>query len=75
MDLRQLRDGEIDAAFVGSTMAPEAVADEHGWQMRSGDIHCGRVLPHRRAAAHPLRRVGRMDISPSPTRWHAAPGW
>jgi ABC-type nitrate/sulfonate/bicarbonate transport system substrate-binding protein len=32
MDLRRLRDGTIDAAFVGSTMAPEAVAAEHGWQ-------------------------------------------
>jgi ABC-type nitrate/sulfonate/bicarbonate transport system substrate-binding protein len=27
LDLRHLRDGTIDAAFVGSTMAPEAVAD------------------------------------------------
>ncbi|MFC9555967.1 ABC transporter substrate-binding protein [Rhodococcus sp. NPDC056960] len=33
MDLRQLRDGAIDAAFVGSTMAPEAVAAEHGWRV------------------------------------------
>ena len=33
MDLRQLRDGEIDAAYVGSTMAPEAVAAEHGWHL------------------------------------------
>ncbi|MFE3167553.1 ABC transporter substrate-binding protein [Streptomyces sp. NPDC059224] len=33
MDLRLLRDGEIDAALVGSTMAPEAVAAEHGWQV------------------------------------------
>lgn len=33
MDLRQLRGGEIDAAYVGSTMAPEAVAAEHGWQV------------------------------------------
>ncbi|MGY4102763.1 ABC transporter substrate-binding protein [Nocardia sp. R16R-3T] len=33
MDLRQLRDGSIDAAYVGSTMAPEAVAAEHGWQV------------------------------------------
>jgi NitT/TauT family transport system substrate-binding protein len=31
--LRQLRDGEIDAAYVGSTMAPEAVAAENGWQV------------------------------------------
>jgi NitT/TauT family transport system substrate-binding protein len=30
MDLRQLRDGTIDAAFVGSTMA---VAAEHGWRV------------------------------------------
>jgi ABC-type nitrate/sulfonate/bicarbonate transport system substrate-binding protein len=33
MDLRQLRNGTIDAAFVGSTMAPEAVAAEHGWRV------------------------------------------
>ncbi|MEV5843306.1 ABC transporter substrate-binding protein [Streptomyces sp. NPDC051985] len=33
MDLRRLRAGEIDAALVGSTMAPEAVAAEHGWNV------------------------------------------
>ncbi|MFF7191650.1 ABC transporter substrate-binding protein [Streptomyces sp. NPDC008222] len=33
MDLRRLRNGEIDAALVGSTMAPEAVAAEHGWKV------------------------------------------
>jgi len=33
MDLRWLRDGEVDAALVGSTMAPEAVAAENGWQV------------------------------------------
>jgi NitT/TauT family transport system substrate-binding protein len=33
MDLRQLRDDVIDAAFVGSTMAPEAVAAEFGWRV------------------------------------------
>jgi NitT/TauT family transport system substrate-binding protein len=33
MDLRQLRDGSIDAAVVGDTMAPTAVAAEHGWQL------------------------------------------
>jgi NitT/TauT family transport system substrate-binding protein len=33
LDLRGLRDGSIDAAYVGSTMAPEAVAAEHGWQL------------------------------------------
>ncbi len=33
MDLRHLRDGSIDAAFVGSTMAPEALAAEHGWRV------------------------------------------
>ncbi|OLZ64497.1 nitrate ABC transporter substrate-binding protein [Streptomyces sp. IMTB 2501] len=33
MDLRRLREGSIDAAYVGSTMAPEAVAAEHGWQV------------------------------------------
>lgn len=33
MDLRRLRDGEIDAAFVGSTMAPEAIAAQYGWRL------------------------------------------
>jgi ABC-type nitrate/sulfonate/bicarbonate transport system substrate-binding protein len=33
MDLRWLHDGRIDAALVGSTMAPEAIAAEHGWQV------------------------------------------
>ena len=33
MDLRRLRDGEIDAAYVGSTMAPEAIAAEYGWNL------------------------------------------
>ncbi|MFJ9346677.1 ABC transporter substrate-binding protein [Streptomyces sp. NPDC101237] len=33
MDLRRLRNGEIDAALVGSTMAPEAVAAEYGWRV------------------------------------------
>jgi ABC-type nitrate/sulfonate/bicarbonate transport system substrate-binding protein len=33
MDLRHLADGVIDAAFVGSTMAPEAVAAERGWRV------------------------------------------
>jgi ABC-type nitrate/sulfonate/bicarbonate transport system substrate-binding protein len=33
MDLRRLSDGNIDAAYVGSTMAPEAVAAEHGWRV------------------------------------------
>ncbi|MFB7629333.1 ABC transporter substrate-binding protein [Streptomyces sp. NPDC056149] len=33
MDLRRLREGTIDAAYVGSTMAPEAVAAAHGWQV------------------------------------------
>jgi NitT/TauT family transport system substrate-binding protein len=33
MDLRRLRDGTIDAAYVGSTMAPEAVAAENGWHV------------------------------------------
>ncbi|MCV7441666.1 ABC transporter substrate-binding protein [Mycobacterium paraense] len=30
MDLRRLRDGSIDAAYVGSTLAPEQVAAEEG---------------------------------------------
>ncbi|MFE5738615.1 ABC transporter substrate-binding protein [Streptomyces celluloflavus] len=33
MDLRRLHDGGIDAALVGSTMAPEAIAAEHGWRV------------------------------------------
>ena len=33
MDLRRLREGSIDAAVVGSTMAPEAVAAEYGWNL------------------------------------------
>jgi ABC-type nitrate/sulfonate/bicarbonate transport system substrate-binding protein len=33
MDLRRLHDGRIDAALVGSTMAPEAIAAEYGWQV------------------------------------------
>ncbi|MFJ8006608.1 substrate-binding domain-containing protein [Streptomyces fagopyri] len=33
MDLRRLRAGEIDAALVGSTMAPEAVAAQYGWNV------------------------------------------
>ncbi|MEU7764712.1 ABC transporter substrate-binding protein [Nocardia sp. NPDC049190] len=33
MDLRRLHDGTIDAAFIGSTVAPEALAAEHGWQV------------------------------------------
>ncbi|MGV9701627.1 ABC transporter substrate-binding protein [Streptomyces sp. NPDC003483] len=33
MDLRLLQEGKLDAALVGSTMAPEAVAAEHGWRV------------------------------------------
>ncbi|MEN1882262.1 ABC transporter substrate-binding protein [Streptomyces mirabilis] len=33
MDLRRLHNGSIDAAVVGDTMAPEAIAAEHGWQL------------------------------------------
>jgi ABC-type nitrate/sulfonate/bicarbonate transport system substrate-binding protein len=33
MDLRWLHEGKIDAALVGSTMAPEAIAAEHGWRV------------------------------------------
>ena len=33
LDLRMLHDGSIDAAYVGSTMAPEAMAAEYGWQV------------------------------------------
>jgi ABC-type nitrate/sulfonate/bicarbonate transport system substrate-binding protein len=33
MDLRRLREGSIDAAYVGSTMAPEQVAAEEGFHV------------------------------------------
>ncbi len=33
MDLRRLRDHSIDAAYVGSTMAPEQVAEEEGFHV------------------------------------------
>lgn len=33
MDLRHLRDGSIDAAYVGSTLAPEQVAEEEGFHL------------------------------------------
>jgi ABC-type nitrate/sulfonate/bicarbonate transport system substrate-binding protein len=35
MDLRHLRDGSIDAAYVGSTLAPEQVAGEEGFSVLS----------------------------------------
>ncbi|AXN44479.1 hypothetical protein NJB1907f44_05230 [Mycobacterium marinum] len=33
MDLRRLRDGTVDAAYVGSTLAPEQVAEEFGFNL------------------------------------------
>jgi ABC-type nitrate/sulfonate/bicarbonate transport system substrate-binding protein len=33
MDLRRLRDGYIDAAYVGSTLSPEQVAEEEGFHL------------------------------------------
>ena len=33
MDLRRLRDGSIDAAYVGSTLSPEQVAAEEGFHV------------------------------------------
>jgi ABC-type nitrate/sulfonate/bicarbonate transport system substrate-binding protein len=33
MDLRHLRDGSIDAAYVGSTLSPEQVVEEEGFQL------------------------------------------
>jgi ABC-type nitrate/sulfonate/bicarbonate transport system substrate-binding protein len=33
MDLRRLRDGSIDAAYVGSTLAPEQIAAEEGLRL------------------------------------------
>jgi hypothetical protein len=35
MDLQRLRDGSIDAAYVGSMLAPEEVADEEGFSVLS----------------------------------------
>ncbi|HVU90458.1 MAG TPA: ABC transporter substrate-binding protein [Pirellulales bacterium] len=35
MDLRRLRDGSIDAAYVGSTLGPEQVAAEEGFSVLS----------------------------------------
>ncbi len=35
MDLRHLRDGSIDAAYVGSTLAPEQIAAEEGFSVLS----------------------------------------
>jgi hypothetical protein len=36
MDLRRLRDGSIDAAYVGSTLSPEQVAEEEGFHLLAG---------------------------------------
>jgi ABC-type nitrate/sulfonate/bicarbonate transport system substrate-binding protein len=33
MDLRRLRDGSIDAAYVGSTLGPEQIAEEEGFHV------------------------------------------
>jgi ABC-type nitrate/sulfonate/bicarbonate transport system substrate-binding protein len=33
MDLRRLRDGSIDAAYMGSTLSPEQVAEEEGFHL------------------------------------------
>lgn len=33
MDLRHLRDGSVDAAYVGSTLGPEQVAEEEGFHV------------------------------------------
>ena len=33
MDLRRLRDGSIDAAYVGSTLSPEQVAEEERFHL------------------------------------------
>ena len=35
MDLRRLREGSIDAAYVGSTLGPEQVAQEEGFSVLS----------------------------------------
>lgn len=33
MDLRRLRDGSVDAAYIGSTLGPEQVAEEEGFHV------------------------------------------
>ena len=33
MDMRRLRDGSVDAAYVGSTLSPEQVAEEEGFHV------------------------------------------
>jgi ABC-type nitrate/sulfonate/bicarbonate transport system substrate-binding protein len=33
MDVRRLRDGSVDAAYVGSTLSPEQVAEEEGFRL------------------------------------------
>ena len=33
MDLRRLRDGSVDAAYVGSTLSPDQVAEEEGFHL------------------------------------------
>src|SRR5258708_34374745 len=52
MDLRRLRDGSIDAAYVGSTLAPEEAADEEGFSVLSwvGDHF---QIPTLAIAVHP----------------------
>ncbi len=60
-DLRHLRDGSIDAAYVGSTLSPEQVADEEGFH---GPGLGRRSLPdphrgHRRGPrSYPARQPG-----------------
>ena len=61
MDLRRLRDGSIDAAYVGSTFSPEQVAEEEGFL---GAVLGRRSLPdphrgnRRGPRSHPARQPG-----------------
>ena len=59
MDLRRLRDGSIDAAYVGSTLAPEQVAEEEGFHLLAW------VGDH-----FQIPTVG-VRVTPSRSRWTA----
>jgi len=45
MDLRRLRDGSIDAAYVGSTLSPEQVAAEEAFRCCPGSATTSRFPP------------------------------
>ena len=45
MDLRRLRDGTVEAAYVGSTLSPEQVAAEEGFHVWRGSAITSRSPP------------------------------